>query len=200
MADETIQGRKRQMDELAVLYLLGLLDPGASRSFEAMLQSSGGEAMLAFRPFADAAAESAGAYDRELPRAALKSRLMERIRTTDQECRQKARPMLGAIRMNEGVWRESGIQGVSYKVLFYDRARGLITTLVKMEPGASFPAHHRLKPEQCLVVEGDLWHEDHEYGPGDFTWADADSVDPQLRSKNGNVLLIIGSHETKFVS
>ena len=199
MPDETTQGRKQWMDELASLYLLGLLDHKDRRSFEEMLQAHDDGATLAFRSFADAAAEYVSVQVHSRAPAALKSKLMQRIQKTGQEGKSKPRPRLGAIRSHEGVWRESGFKGVSYKVLFYDRAAGLVSTLVKMEPGASYPAHRHNKPEQCLVIEGDLWHDDHEYGPGDFTWAEADSIDPQISSKNGNVLLIIGSRETEFV-
>jgi anti-sigma-K factor RskA len=156
MLDDSTQARKQRMDELASLYLLGLLDHHDRHAFEELLQRRDSDAMLAFRSFADAAAEYAGTYGRQRPPVALKSRLMERIRQTGQEGNQQARPKLGAIRAGEGVWRDSGFRGVSYKVLFYDRAAGLVTTLVKMEPGASYPAHRHNKPEQCLVVEGDL--------------------------------------------
>ena len=199
MANEFTPARKQHMDELASLYLLGLLDRDDMRAFEEMLRSHDTGATLAFRSFAGAAAEYASAQVRTRPPAALKHRLMQRIQGTDQEGRPKPRPRLGAIRSGEGVWRDSGFPGVSYKVVFYDRAAELVTTLVKMEPGASYPAHRHNKPEQCLVVEGDLWHDDHEYGPGDFTWAEADSIDPQISTKNGNILLIIGAREAEFV-
>jgi anti-sigma factor ChrR (cupin superfamily) len=91
------------------------------------------------------------------------------------------------------------VPGVTYKVLFVDKAAGLVTTLVRMEPGASIPAHRHSRAEQCLVLEGDLIHDDHVYGPGDFTWAEAGSIDPALQTKRGNLLLIIGPPETEKV-
>ncbi len=200
MPDGKMQARTRHLEELASLYLLGLLDEGERRSFEELLQTRDEGSSLAFRSFANTVAEFTCAQARSRPPEALKAKLMQRIQHTVQAGKEKPPPRLGAIRSHEGVWRESGFKGVSYKVLFYDRAAGLVTTLVKMEPGASYPAHRHNKPEQCLVVEGDLWHDDHEYGPGDFTWADANSIDPRISSKTGNLLLIIGSRETEFVS
>lgn len=160
MPDEKAYARKQRLDELASLYLSGLLDAEEKRSFEELLQARGEGASLAFRSFADTAAEFTSAQARSHPPAALKTRLMQRIQHTDQGGKEKPRPRLGAIRSHEGVWRQSGFKGVSYKVLFCDRAAGLVTTLVRMEPGASYPARRHSKPEQCLVVEGDLWHDD----------------------------------------
>jgi anti-sigma factor ChrR (cupin superfamily) len=70
---------------------------------------------------------------------------------------------------------------------------------VRFEPGASIPAHRHLQTEQCLVIEGDVEHDGNEYGPGDFTWAEAGSIDPTLTSRNGSLVLIIGGKETEKV-
>jgi anti-sigma-K factor RskA len=85
MPGDSIQARKQRMDELASLYLLGLLDHDDRHAFEEMLRQRDADALFAFRSFADAAAEYAGSYGRQRPPVALKSRLMERIRKTDQE-------------------------------------------------------------------------------------------------------------------
>jgi anti-sigma factor ChrR (cupin superfamily) len=63
--------------------------------------------------------------------------------------------------------------------------------MVRMEPGAVYPAHRHTRTEQCLILEGDVTHRGHTYHPGDFTWAEAGTIDPSLETVNGNLLLII---------
>lgn len=184
------------LQELASLYVLGLLEPADQHAFEDLLRSAHPAALAALRSHANAAAELARSQTAAQPPAALKARLLDRIRTTPQ-----ARPQgtLGAIRAHEGKWRQTGLPGVTYKVLFHDREAALVTTLVKLAPGAVYPAHRHNKAEQCLVVEGDLLHDNHQYGPGDFTWAEPGSIDPQLSTRNGALLLIIGGRQTEFI-
>jgi quercetin dioxygenase-like cupin family protein len=124
------------------------------------------------------------------PRPELRAKLMERIR-------RERGAGLGAVLSTEGAWRETGIAGVSLKPLYLDQASGLMTMLVRMQPGAIYPAHTHSRTEQCLVLEGDLRHGDHVYGPGDFTWAEAGSVDPALHTVQGNLLLIIAAAENR---
>jgi hypothetical protein len=37
------------------------------------------------------------------------------------------------------------------------------------------------------------------YSPGDFTWAEAGTIDPALHTRTGNLLLIIGAPGTEKV-
>jgi len=182
--------------ELAPLYVLGLLEPGDRHAFEDLLRAADPAALSALRTYSNAAAELARTQAHTQPPAALKARLLDRIHTTPQ-----VRPQgtLGAIRAHEGTWRETGLPGVTFKTLFHDRDAALVTTLVKLAPGAVYPAHRHNKAEQCLVVEGDLLHDNHQYGPGDFTWAEPGSIDPQLSTRNGALLLIIGGRQTEFI-
>ena len=101
--------------------------------------------------------------------------------------------------MNEGKWRQGDGPGITYKKLHFDNASGLLTMLVRMEPGAHYPAHRHSLLEQCLVLEGDLIHDGHVYGPGDFTWAEAGSIDPGLHTERGTLLLIIGAPGTEKI-
>lgn len=170
------------LQQHAALYLLGQLPPDELTLFAARLD--GGD-----RACAEAAAEAA-----ELlagiallaapvaPPPSLRERLLERIT-----------PGVHAKRADEqGPWKPSGEPGVSYKKLYHDRTANLVTTLVKMEPGARWRSHRHKQAEQCLILEGDLhYSESKVYRAGDFTWADPGSVDPELYTVAGNLLLII---------
>jgi anti-sigma factor ChrR (cupin superfamily) len=131
------------------------------------------------------------------PPPRVKARFLETIGSESRK--RPARPPLGAKRAHEGKWRPGDAPGITYKVLYFDKVSGLVTTLVRMEAGAFYPGHRHSKLEQCLVLEGDLIHDNHVYGPGDFTWAEAGTIDPGLHTKTGNLLLIVGAPETEKV-
>ncbi len=100
-------------------------------------------------------------------------------------------PGFVVVRANEGEWRPTGDAGVSYKLLFVDRERATVTTLVRMESGAHIPAHRHLGLEQCLVLEGDLNSGGIEMSAGDFNCSLPGSVHDELTTKGGALFLIV---------
>ena len=56
-------------------------------------------------------------------------------------------------------WIDTG-PGNKMKILYHDKATGLLTVLTKLAPGAGIPEHTHEDLEQTLVLEGSL--EDHE--------------------------------------
>ena len=176
----------------AALSALGVLDPESAARFEELL-SRDPAAVAALELHHSTAAMIAESLDPLEPPPQLKKRLFERIESTAAP--HPDPPTLGAVRSEEGKWKPAGVPGVTYKKLYFDRPAGLVTKLVRMEPGTVYPAHRHSRTEQCLVLEGDLIHDDHAYHPGDFTWAQAGSIDPMLRTEHGNLLLIISGVE-----
>ena len=65
-------------------------------------------------------------------------------------------------------WSKTEYPGVEVRVLFVDRQRQQSTLLVRMAPGAVYPAHAHEGTEECLVLEGDLRFGDHVLLRGDF--------------------------------
>ena len=184
--------RHDETNAIAAEYMLGLLEGDDAESFrqrlvsDPSLQDASGQA-------ADGVSLIAGSLTRVAPPPRVKARLLASIRADSP------RPGLGAVRADEGNWRETGMHGITFKKLYSDKTSGLVTALVRFEPGASIPAHRHLQREQCLIIEGDVEHDGHEYGPGDFTWAEAGTIDPTLTSRNGALVLIIGGKETEKV-
>ena len=88
-------------------------------------------------------------------------------------------------------WRETKDRGVSYKLLFVDRERSTVTTLVRMEPGARIPAHRHLGLEQCLVLEGDLRSGSVGMSAGDFNCSLPGSIHDELATDGGALLLLV---------
>jgi hypothetical protein len=169
----------------AALYLLGQLPTDEAAPFENGIADGAHRGALA--EMAEVVASIALAAPSAAPPPALRDRLLERLESNPY-------PGLFSKRSHEqGPWKPSKTPGISYKKLYFDKQSGLITMLVKMEPGARFDAHTHGRTEQCLILEGELRYSDEKiYRAGDFTWAAAGSVDPALYTVEGNILLIVG--------
>ena len=167
----------------AALYLFGQLPPAEAKAFESEADQARRDALIEMTEVAAALALTASPV---APPPELKLRVLERIEG-------KPYPGLFSKRAQEqGPWKPSRTPGISYKKLYFDKASGLVTMLVKMEPGARLAAHTHGRTEQCLILEGELRYSDEKiYRAGDFTWAEAGSVDPALYTVEGNVLLIV---------
>jgi anti-sigma factor ChrR (cupin superfamily) len=110
---------------------------------------------------------------------------------SSRETQAEEAPGFIVVRASEGEWRPTADPGVSFKLLFVDRERATVTTLVRMEPGARIPAHRHLGLEQCLVLEGDLSSGGIEMSAGDFNCSMPGSVHDELTTKGGALFIII---------
>src|SRR2546421_4925358 len=95
------------------------------------------------------------------------------------------------VRAGEGEWRETEDRGVSFKLLFVDRERATVTTLLRMEPGARIPRHRHLGVEQCLVLEGDVRSGPYQMAAGDFNCSLPGSIHDELVTDGGALLLLV---------
>jgi anti-sigma factor ChrR (cupin superfamily) len=209
-AEEELEGQ-------ASLYALGALDAEEARAFESHLAACAAcEAEL--REFQVVVADLAFAAPASEPPADVRARLLALVseeqgqkahagaqaRPTREESGveheaaaedEPAQPTVGAgflvVRAGEGEWRETRDPGVTFKLLFVDRERSTVTTLVRMEPGARIPAHRHLGVEQCLVLEGDLRAGGVEMAAGDFNCSLPGSVHEDLTTDGGALFLIV---------
>lgn len=58
------------------------------------------------------------------------------------------------VRADEGIWIPVG-RGVRMKQLHVDKHNRTRSFLLRLEPGASLPAHQHLADEECIVLEGE---------------------------------------------
>ena len=72
-------------------------------------------------------------------------------------------------------WEASSFPGVDFKTLLVDPETGILTTLVRMAPGATLPDHEHMEIEQTYVLEGRLMDDDGEVTSGNFVWRPAKS-------------------------
>ena len=84
------------------------------------------------------------------------------------------------VRVNEIPWQPIRYPGCYIKTLLLDKKAGLLTVLLKMDPGAELPDHEHVMLEQTYVIEGSLVDKE---GPesgltcsqGEFVWRPAGS-------------------------
>ncbi len=80
------------------------------------------------------------------------------------------RPDTGTLvaRTHGSEWHDCGAEGFWIKPLYADAARGQRTWLMRVDPGASAPAHAHEETEQIYVIEGSFHDDDTTYRAGDF--------------------------------
>jgi len=67
-------------------------------------------------------------------------------------------------------WQKTQWAGVEMKILLREEATGLMTALVRMQPGATLPLHEHTNIEQTYVLEGSLADDEGEVRAGDYVW------------------------------
>ncbi|NVO16520.1 MAG: cupin domain-containing protein [Rhodoplanes sp.] len=96
---------------------------------------------------------------------------------------------LRVIRFDHRGW-EPWAPGLEVKILTRDGRGEPESFLMRMQPGTIVPEHHHDRIEECLIIEGDLVHEGHVLGPGDFTVAHAGGTHSQMQTRTGGLLYI----------
>ena len=87
-------------------------------------------------------------------------------------------------------WKPTRFDKISIKVLYEDAAKGEMTCLLKLEPGAYVPFHKHPELEQSFVLEGSVEDHDGVATAGDYIWRKPGSLHDN-RSPGGAVLLAI---------
>ena len=145
----------------------------------------GAESEMEGQEFLELAAQLGFTGELERPSAGLKARLMAAIAVPAG---------VHVLRQSEGVWKQTPFKGVSYKSLFVDRETAMHTLLLRLEPGARYPRHRHKRPEQCLVLRGEVEIDATlRIEAGDFEWADGETIHDSISTATGCELLIISS-------
>lgn len=78
------------------------------------------------------------------------------------------------VAVNDLPWHQTPFPGIEQKVLLRDEARGLMTALIRMAPGARLPLHEHQDIEQTYVLDGSLADDEgNDITAGDFIWRPA---------------------------
>jgi anti-sigma factor ChrR (cupin superfamily) len=204
----------------AALYALGALEGEGARAFEAHLEEGCDACASELREFEPVVGSLGLAAQDAEPPARAKESLMERLAarsapesnvveasgtedSASADAQGEPASLCGegflVVRAGEGRWLPTGDAGVSFKLLYTDRERGTFTTLVRMEAGATIPAHRHLGVEQCLVLDGDLRAGRVEMQAGDFNCSLPGSVHEEIATSAGALFLIVGPERYEVV-
>ncbi|MCA1620154.1 MAG: cupin domain-containing protein [Acidobacteria bacterium] len=204
--DEEAAGR-------AALYALGALEGEEARAFEEHLTAGCAGCEAELREFEGVVADLGLAAPEAEPPEGVRSRLLALVSEGGGgegggETGARAEPAAGdasaaapnaggggkgflVLRAGEGEWFPTHDEGVAYKLLYADDARGTLTTLVRMRPGSRIRPHRHLGVEQCLVLEGDVRSGATRMTAGDFNCSLPGSVHEELATDGGALLLIV---------
>ncbi len=94
------------------------------------------------------------------------------------------------VRPGRMTWEPTQFEKVSIKVLYQDEAKGEMTCLLRLEPGAQLPMHVHADLEQSYVIAGSITDHDGTAQAGDYVWRTAGSAH-ENRSDTGAVILAV---------
>jgi anti-sigma factor ChrR (cupin superfamily) len=97
-----------------------------------------------------------------------------------------------ARRWSEPQW-EQVAPGIECKLLATDNERHRVSMLVRLAPGASYPAHTHAGVEELHLLDGELWIDERKLVPGDYNYAPPGSGDQRVWSETGCTCVLVTS-------
>jgi quercetin dioxygenase-like cupin family protein len=122
------------------------------------------------------------------PTASLKERLARRI-AEDSGPPPVPSP---ARRWSEPDW-EAVAPGIECKLLATDTERHRVSMLVRLAPGASYPAHTHEGVEELHLLDGELWIDARKLVPGDYNYGPPGASDHRVWSETGCTCVLVTS-------
>jgi anti-sigma factor ChrR (cupin superfamily) len=122
------------------------------------------------------------------PTTSLQARLALRI--AEETGKQ---PVLPSTHRWSGPEWEQVAPGIECKLLAIDPERYRVSMLVRLAPGASYPAHTHASIEELHLLDGDLWIDGRKLFPGDYNCGAPGTDDERVWSKTGCTCLLVTS-------
>jgi anti-sigma factor ChrR (cupin superfamily) len=122
------------------------------------------------------------------PPASLQARLARRI----AEERGKDPVPPPARQWSEPEW-EQVAPGIECKLLATDTERHRVSMLVRLAPGASYPAHIHGGVEELHLLDGKLWIDERQLVPGDYNYGPPGTSDYRVWTETGCTCVLITS-------
>jgi anti-sigma factor ChrR (cupin superfamily) len=122
------------------------------------------------------------------PTASLQARLAHRI--AEETGKDPVLPP--ATRWSEPDW-EQVAPGIECKLLATDAERHRVSMLVRLAPGASYPAHTHAGVEELHLLDGELWIDGRKLIPGDYNYGAPGSGDDRVWSETGCTCVLVTS-------
>jgi hypothetical protein len=120
------------------------------------------------------------------PPASLQARLAARI--AEETGKDPVLPP--APRWSEPDW-EQVAPGIEVKLLATDAERHRVSMLVRLAPGASYPAHTHAGVEELHLLDGELWIDERKLVPGDYNYGAPGAGDERVWSETGCTCVLI---------
>jgi len=93
---------------------------------------------------------------------------------------------------SEPEWQQVA-PGIECKLLATDVERRRVSMLVRLAPGASYPAHTHAGVEELHLLDGELWIDERKLFPGDYNRGAPGASDNRVWSETGCTCLLITS-------
>ena len=115
----------------------------------------------------------------------LRSRVMSQV---DEQLSADTSDLL-TVRADNGDWQQIG-ESIRKKILYVDKQKGVVSYLLRVDPGAEDASHLHSSDEYCLVLEGDISFGDIHLYAGDFHLAPKGSRHDRAYTEHGALLYI----------
>jgi anti-sigma factor ChrR (cupin superfamily) len=122
------------------------------------------------------------------PTTSLQARLALRI--AEETGTQPVPPPLP--QWSEPEW-EQVAPGIECKLLATDTERHRVSMLVRLAPGARYPAHTHAGVEELHLLDGELWIDERKLHPGDYNRAEPGTGDSRVWSETGCSCVLVTS-------
>jgi anti-sigma factor RsiW len=83
--------------------------------------------------------------------------------------------------------------GIECKLLAADVERHRVSMLVRLAPGASYPAHTHVDVEELHLLDGELWIDERKLLPGDYNYGAPGASDQRVWSETGCTCVLVTS-------
>jgi anti-sigma factor ChrR (cupin superfamily) len=93
---------------------------------------------------------------------------------------------------SEPAW-EQVAPGIECKLLATDTERHRVSMLVRLAPGASYPAHTHAGVEELHLLDGELWIDERKLFPGDYNYGAPGAGDERVWSETGCTCVLVTS-------
>jgi len=122
------------------------------------------------------------------PTTALQTRLALRI--AEETGKQPVLPP--ARQWSEPEW-EQVAPGIECKLLASDTENHRVSMLVRLAPGARYPAHTHAGVEELHLLDGELWINERKLVPGGYNYGAPGALDERVWSETGCTCVLITS-------
>jgi len=190
----TFDGKRCEHSEVTCAYAAQALAPSEVAAAEAHIASCPDcrRELESLRPVVDRFVS--WPTDVLRPTTSLQARLARRIaEETGKE------PVLPPARSGKQAWSEPEWEevapGIECKLLATDMERHRVSMLVRLAPGASYPAHTHAGTEELHLLDGELWIDEKKLVPGDYNYGAPGAGDERVWSETGCTCVLVTSTE-----